>query len=89
MSPSPTGSPAVPCAACGKPVELEIAGARFSNGIHSTVITFEHPSPVTCPACGAEVHLEIVGIQQIQMRTQRMPGSQRVVVPQPNLVQIR
>jgi hypothetical protein len=75
--------PTPPCAQCGNPVEMVVAEPiRFSNGVSSTAIVIEHPKQVTCLHCGATLRLVIVGIENIQMKTAKMPSEQpSLVVP--------
>jgi hypothetical protein len=55
---------------------------RFSIGVASSVIVLEHPTQVACPNCGTLLHLVIVGIQNLQMKTSKVPVQQRqLIVP--------
>ena len=54
---------------------------RFSNGPGSTVIVFEHPMKVVCPTCGSLLHLAITGIENIQMKTVKVPPAEQLLAP--------
>jgi hypothetical protein len=69
------------CDVCANPVEMEIdTPVRFSSGVASSVIVFDHPKQVTCPACGSALHLTVIGISQFQMRTVKIPEHKRQIV---------
>ena len=53
---------------------------RFSAGANSTAIVIEHPKQSTCPTCGTVLHLVIAGIQNIQMKTAKVPPAKRPLV---------
>jgi hypothetical protein len=80
-------NPTPPCDVCGNPVEMEL-GVRFSSGIASTAVVFEHPRQVACPTCGTVLFLTIIGISQFQMKTAQVPRqSQSMIIPAKVLLQ--